>query len=115
MKKALIHEERICEFADIGQEFPVNPGLTWVDVADDTTTQDTWNGTQVVKHVPYVPNYAELRRRAYANLGDQLDTIWKWMEAEGLVPDTSESRDLNTAAGMLGEVKLVKAAYPKGD
>ena len=73
MKKALVHKERICEFADIGQEFPVNPELTWVDVADDTTTQDTWDGTQVVKHVPHVPDYAELRREAYASWGDQLD------------------------------------------
>jgi hypothetical protein len=59
--------------------------------------------------------YRDDRRAAYASWGDQLDTIWKWLEAEGLVPDTSESRDLNTAAGMLGEVKAVKAAHPKGD
>jgi hypothetical protein len=59
--------------------------------------------------------YRRARAAAYSEIGDQLDVIWKWMEAEGLVPDTSDSRDLNTAAGMLGAVKAVKAANPKGD
>jgi hypothetical protein len=57
--------------------------------------------------------YRRARAAAYSEIGDQLDVIWKWMEAEGLVPDTSESRDLNTATGMLGAVKAVKAAHPK--
>ena len=78
----------------------------------DTDIRQKWV-SDAWQNDPVVPDYAELRRGAYANAGDQLDTIWKWMEAEGLVPDTSESRDLNTAAGMLGEVKAVKAAHPK--
>ena len=75
------------------------------DPAETAARREAWQAI--------VPDYAELRRGAYANAGDQLDTIWKWLEADGLVPDTSESRDLNTAAGMLGEVKAVKAAHPK--
>jgi hypothetical protein len=76
------------------------------DPAETAARREAWQALN---------RYAELRRNAYAEIGDQLDTIWKWMEAEGLVPDTSETRDLNTAAGMLGEVKAVKAAHPKGD
>lgn len=50
MKKALIHGERICEVR--ADTFPVAEPLFWVDVPDDTTTRDTWDGTQVVKYVP---------------------------------------------------------------
>jgi hypothetical protein len=77
------------------------------------TDQDAW----VVEYETHMASiaYRHARAEAYSPVGDQLDVIWKWLEAEGLVPDTSESRDLNTAAGMLGAVKLVKAAYPKGD
>ena len=48
MKKALVHEARICEF---GTPFPVHESLTWVDVADDTTQQDTYVDGAVVKYV----------------------------------------------------------------
>jgi len=48
MKKALVHETRICEF---GTPFPVHESLTWVDVADDTTQQDTYVDGAVVKYV----------------------------------------------------------------
>ena len=46
--KALIQGTRICELAVA--EFPVHDGLTWVDVADDTTTQDTYVDGAVVKY-----------------------------------------------------------------
>jgi hypothetical protein len=94
--------------------------------ADDEIIPGSWNGAELsqaeidtavsdyVAHLDAVA-YREDRRDAYSPVGDQLDVIWKWLEAEGLVPDTSDSRDLNTAAGMLGAVKAVKAAHPKGD
>ena len=48
MKKALVHETRICQF---GEVFPVHESLTWVDVADDTTEKDTYVDGAVVKYV----------------------------------------------------------------
>jgi len=53
MKKALIQGTRICEF---GTPFPVHKDLLWVDVADDTTTQDTYVDGAVVKYVAPVPS-----------------------------------------------------------
>jgi hypothetical protein len=100
MKRA-IHSDngRISDICEPGQEFPISEPLEWIDVADDTTEMDTWNGTQVIKHVPYVPDYAELRRRAYANLGDQLD-----MQFHDLLDGTTTWRD---------HIAAVKAAHPK--
>ena len=52
MKKALVQGTRICQF---GTPFPVHEDLKWVDVADDTTTQDTFVDGAVVKYVEPVP------------------------------------------------------------
>jgi len=53
MKSALIEGERICEFvATAADQFPVAPPLHWVEVPDDTTTQDTYVNGAVVKYVP---------------------------------------------------------------
>lgn len=51
--KALIQGTRICELAVT--EFPVHSELVWVDVADDTTTQDTYENGAVVKYVAPTP------------------------------------------------------------
>jgi hypothetical protein len=100
MKKAIYSRGgRISDICEVGQEFPISEPLEWIDVADDTTEQDTWNGTQVVKHVPRVLDYAELRRNAYADIGDQLD-----MQYHDLLDDTTTWRD---------HVAAVKAAHPK--
>lgn len=51
MKKALIElvSSRLCDIVPAGSEFPVAPGLQWVDVPDDTTpATHEWNGTAVV-------------------------------------------------------------------
>ena len=66
MKKALIHGSRICQIVDPGEEFPVAPGLEWHDVPDDTTTEDTWNGSSVVKAAS--PNLAEIKTSALASI-----------------------------------------------
>ena len=55
MKRALIQGIRIKQVVAVADEFPVHPSLIWVDVADDTTTQDTYVNGAVVKFVPYVP------------------------------------------------------------
>ena len=102
MKKAILSNNgRISDMCEPGQEFLIASPLEWIDVADDTTEQDTWDGTQVVKNIPYVPNYAELRRRAYASWGDQND-----MQYHDLLDSTTTWRD---------HVAAVKAAHPKPD
>lgn len=52
--KALIEPSgRIAEVTETA--FPVAPPLAWVEVPPDTTTADTWDGTQVVNYVPPPP------------------------------------------------------------
>lgn len=53
MKKALINDTSIIEIR--GDEFEVHPSLVWVDVADNTTTQDSYVDGQIVKYVPSIP------------------------------------------------------------
>ena len=48
-KKALIQGTRICQVEDASNVFPVSADLSWVDVADDTTTDDTYESGAVVK------------------------------------------------------------------
>jgi hypothetical protein len=53
MKYALVHGERICQFANTENDcFPVSPELQWIGVADETTVQDTFVGGAVKKYVP---------------------------------------------------------------
>jgi hypothetical protein len=59
MKRALIQGTRICEIADAS--FPVAEGLTWVDVADDTTTQDTYVDGAVVKYAAPALTWSDIR------------------------------------------------------
>jgi hypothetical protein len=62
MKKALIHNTRICQLAD--ETFPVAEGLSWVDVADDTVVdRDTWADGAVVKYSAPVVTWADIRAR----------------------------------------------------
>jgi len=61
MMKALVQGTRICEVR--ADTFPVHPSLQWVDVADDTTELDTWDGTQVVKYVTPVETPREAIER----------------------------------------------------
>lgn len=51
MKRALIHGTRICQIIDpaTDDQFEVAAGLQWVNVADDTTTLDTYVDGAVVK------------------------------------------------------------------
>ena len=73
MKKALVQGTRICEF---GTPFPVHEDLKWVDVADDTTTQDTYVDGSVVKYVVPTLSYAEKRQSEYPPLEEQFDEIY---------------------------------------
>lgn len=56
MKRALVQGTRICEFvATEADQFEVHPDLQWVEVADDTTEQDTYENGAVVKYVAPTP------------------------------------------------------------
>ena len=60
MKRALIQGTRICEFvATEANQFEVHPDLQWVEVADGTTTQDTYVDGAVIKYAPPVLSIAE--------------------------------------------------------
>jgi len=101
MTKALIQGTRICQIEEDDDEFPVHEDLTWVDVAEDTTTQDTYVGGKVVKFVPVESNitYADRRAVAYPPIGDQLD-----MQYHDLVDGTTTWKD---------HVAKVKSDNPK--
>jgi hypothetical protein len=47
MRYALTQGTRICQIED--ETFPVHKDLIWVDVADDTSTEDTYENGAVVK------------------------------------------------------------------
>lgn len=68
--KALIEPGgRIAEVR--AEAFPVAPPLVWQDVPPDTTTQDTWNGTQVVQYVPPEPTVEELAAQKRRQIHDE--------------------------------------------
>ena len=85
-KKALIQGTRICEFADT--PFEVHPDLKWVDVADNTTTQDTYSNGEVVTYVEPTPTVNQARRAGYGLVEDQLD-----MQYHDLVNGTTTFKD----------------------
>ena len=115
MKKALIHINepgRICDVVDVGNEFEVHETFSWVDVPDDTTTADRYDfDTQtVVKINPWdMPGYAEnayqvARGIAYNSIGNQLDMLFKELQATGTISNTGP---------WATHIASVKAAIPK--
>jgi len=51
MKRALVQGTRICEFvATVADQFPVHESMVWVNVPNNTTTQDTYENGAVVKY-----------------------------------------------------------------
>lgn len=75
MKKALVHNNRICEVRE--NTFPVAAELIWVDVPDNTTVYDTYVGGAVVKHVSETQDYKDKRRAEYPSFLDYLDGVVK--------------------------------------
>lgn len=68
-KKALIQGTRICQVEDEGNIFPVSADLSWVDVADDTTTDDTYESGAVVKFtIPVADSFKYVRMLRDAKL-----------------------------------------------
>jgi len=95
MKRALIHTTepgRICDVVDLGNEFEVHDNFLWVDVPDDTTTSDTYNedGSITKFDITQVPGFAEhgyrvARGIGYKSIGDQLDMLFKELQATGTI------------------------------
>ena len=115
MKRALINSNepgRICEVVDIGNEFEVHNAFSWIDVPDDTTTHDRYENGSVVKfNILELPGFADqgykvARTIAYSSFGDQLDMLFKEIQATGTISNTGP---------WATHVAAVKAAIPKDD
>lgn len=117
MKRALLHKlepGRICEVKNPGEEFEVHENFYWIDVPDDTSTSDTYNeedGT-ITKWNPlnqelFLTNgYKVARAIAYGDIGNQLDMLFKEIQATGTI-----SADGPWAT----HIASVKATIPKDD
>lgn len=99
MKRALLHllePGRICDIVEPSNEFEVHENFSWVDVPDDTTTADTWDvetNTVIKYSVLTDPIFREhgwkvARAIAYGSPGDQLDMLFKEVQATGTVSPT---------------------------
>lgn len=117
MKRALINSlepGRVCEVVETGNEFEVSSELTWIDCPDDTTTLHNHN-VETGEFTPFdiltSPGFAEnaykvARIIAYKSAGEQLDMLFKELQATGTV-----SSDGPWAT----HVAQVKANIPKDD
>lgn len=117
MKRALIHINepgRICDVVEPGNEFEVHPDFLWVDVPDDTTQQDSYNqetGVVTKFDITALPGFAEqgyrvARTIGYKPIGDQLDMLFKEVQATGTISNTGP---------WATHIASVKAAIPKDD
>lgn len=114
--RALIHPGelgRICEIRNPGEEFEVHSDFQWVDVPDGATTHDTYNddGTITKFDITSLPGFAEnayqvARGIAYTSVGNQLDMLFKEIQATGTISNTGP---------WATHIASVKAAIPKDD
>lgn len=96
MKQALISSleiGRICEVVADGEEFEVSSDFTWISCPDEITTRDTYNpetGEFKVFDILSMPGFAEnaykiARTIAYTSVGNQLDMLYKELQASGTI------------------------------
>lgn len=114
--RALLHIQepgRICEIRAIGDEFEVHENFYWVDVPDGTTSHDTYNedGTITKFDITAQPGFAENAYRVargigYGSIGDQLDLLFKEIQATGTISNTGP---------WATHIASIKAAIPKDD
>lgn len=112
--RALIHSSepgRICDIKPVGEEFEVHENFSWVDVPDNTTTHDTYNqdGTITKFDITAQPGFAEnayrvARTIAYTDIGNQLDMLFKELQATGTISNTGP---------WASHIASVKATIPK--
>jgi hypothetical protein len=114
--KGLLHVQepgRICEVRPEEEVFEVHDDFYWVDVPDGTTSHDTYNedGTVVKFDITQQPGFAEnayrvARTIAYSDVGNQLDMLFKELQATGTISNTGP---------WATHIASVKAAIPKDD
>jgi hypothetical protein len=104
---------RICDIVEAGNEFEVHENFTWVDIPDGTTTADKYNpdGTITKFDILSQPGFAEnayivARTIAYTAIGNQLDMLFKELQATGTISNTGP---------WATHIASVKAAIPKDD
>lgn len=114
--RALLHNTepgRICDIVEPGNEFEVHENFQWVDVPDGTTTHDTYNedGTITKFDILSLPGFAEnaykvARNIGYGSIGDQLDMLFKELQATGTI---------SNSGAWATHIASIKAAIPKDD
>ena len=115
--KELIHKSepgRICDIVSPGNEFEVHEDFSWVDLPDGTTTADSYDQEtgQVIKFdITTLPGFAESAYRvartiAYTEIGNQLDMLYKELQATGTISNSGP---------WATHIASVKAAIPKDD
>ena len=87
MMKALVQGTRICEVVADDKTFQVHDSLTWVDVANGTTTFDTYVDGNVVQYTEPPVTYADNRRGEYPEMGHQLDMLFRDIAANKVTTD----------------------------
>lgn len=104
---------RICEIRNPGEEFEVHESFSWVDVPDGTNTSDTINpdGTITKFDITSMPGFAEnayrvARTIAYTDIGNQLDMLYKELQATGTISNTG---------AWANHIATVKNTIPKDD
>ena len=117
MKKALISKlenNRICEVVDIDNEFEVSNDFYWIECPENVTTHFTFNEDtndfvpfNIIELEGFVENgYKVARQIAYGLIGDQLDMIYKEIQATGTIAADGE---------WATKITNVKAAIPKNN
>lgn len=117
MKRALINSlepGRVCDVVDVGNEFEVADSFTWIDCPDDISRSHTYNeATGEFKSFDLLtlPGFTEegykvARTIAYGAIGNQLDMIYKEIQATG---------SLSATGPWATHVANVKATIPKDD
>lgn len=117
MKKALINSlepGRVCDVVDAGNEFEAADTFTWIDCPDDTISSHTYDavtGTFTPFNILAMPGFAEnaykvARTIAYTEIGNQLDMLYKEIQATGTISNTGP---------WATHISSVKATIPKDD
>ena len=70
-------------------------------------TEEEWDAIDEANKL--IPTYADLRKKEYPMLGDQLDVIWKQFNQLRL----SGTPLIQEADDMLGDILAIKKEYPK--
>lgn len=88
MKRVLIEQatDRLCDIVAVGQEFPVAPGLQWVDAPDDVS-HDTHEfvGGAVVLKAPPVLSPQEIISRLTSAVQRHLDNTVRTRNYDGIL------------------------------